>query len=1139
MRSIGRRMSAGLVGMCCVVAGAAGAAERPGKPAEDPAAEINAAMPGSRTVRFETDQGTWMSVDVSPDGRRIVFDLLGDLYDLPIEGGQARRLTSGAAWDSQPRYSPDGRTIAFTSDRSGIDNLWLVGADGSDPRAVTSEKETYVRTPAWTPDGEYLIARREDGTLAGIPPVELYLHSRHGGAGVQLTDSDETHNAAGPVASRDGRFFYFARRQRPFSYIPNLQDGLWQIARYDRRTGQVSQVTTGIGGAARPALSPDGARLAFVSRRDGETVLVERDLASGAERIVARGLGRDEMEGFAAADLYPGYTYTPDGAAIVLADRGRPTRIDLAAGTRTPIPFEAEVEQAVAPRVAFQDGVETGPLRVRVLKHLAETPDRTALVFEALGRLWRQPLADGRAAGSPTRLVVDDPALPTREYAPAISPDGAWVAYISWSDAELGHVWKVPTAGGAPIRLSEVAAHWGNPVWSPDGRQLAVLRGSGLELRGRQPEEEDSFELHLLDARGETPGASRLVTAIGIGTGQVFHPHVSFLRDADGSERLLFAEEVPGKKSTDEDKTDLVSVRPDGTDRRVHLRLPVTSEVAPSPDLAWVAFTSRDTVYLAPWPPFATEEPVELKLEGGPLPVLRLSDPAGAFLAWGEGGRTLTWSLADTFHRLPIADALAFVESERRRAADEARDKARDKAGDKPKGAKPAEPEPDLRLPASQQIRIALTVPRATPEGSFVLRGARVITMKGDEVLPSADILVTGSRIAAIGAPGSFAVPAGAASFEAAGATIIPGLIDTHAHLHYSAFELYPETKWEYLANLAYGVTTTYDPSAPTIDVFAQAEMVEAGRMVGPRTYSSGMVLYGGEAQDYWAQVEDLEDARRQVARMKAWGARMIKVYQQPRRAQRRWFAEAARQEKMLLTAEGGGELFADLTMALDGFTAFEHSLPVELGADVARLLAESRTHYTPTLLVSYGGPWGELYFWQERNPHDDEKLRRFVPHFMIDNWGRRHPWVPAEEYQFPIVAAGAAAVAHAGGNVSLGAHGQLQGLGPHWEMWAMAGENARPGDDVLTPHEALRAATERAAEKLGLLPDLGTIEAGKLADLVVLEANPLADIHASQQIRWVIKNGELWEASTMRRLWPTELAPVRQYWQDAGAPRP
>ena len=1127
------RRSLSLLVALLVAPGIVFAKEPPRKSAakpKDPAADVNAPHPAARKVAFTADQGTWTSVDVSPDGATIVFDLLGDLYDLPIAGGAARRLTSGPAWDSQPRYSPDGGTLTFTSDRSGTDNLWLADVDGKNPRALTDEKDFYTRTADWTPDGEFLIARREDGKLAGIPPVELYLWSRHGGSGVKLTNSDDTHNSSGPVASADGRFFYFARRQRPFNYIPNLQDGLWQIARHDRRTGEVSQVTGGIGGAVRPAISPDGRRLAYISRRDSATVLVVRDLLNGSERILAASLGKDEMEGFATSDLYPGYAFTPDGKAIVLSDRGRIARIDVGSGTRAEIRFTAEVEQWAAPRVAWQDGVDGGPLAIRVLRRPAQRDDGGAIVFEALGRIWRQEIAGGKSAGTPVRLISDAAGRPSREYAPALSPDGDWVAYVSWSDRDLGHLWKVPSAGGEPTRLTEVAAHYANPVWSPSGEKLLLFKGSGLELRGRQPEEEQSFELHWIEAPG---GPTTYIANVGFGAGQTFHPYAAFLHDAQNEERVLYAQAVPGKKPKDEVKTDLISIRLDGSDKKTHVRLPVTSEVSPSPDGRWVAFTSRDNVYLGAWPPAKTAETVELALASSPLPVVRLSDAAGSFLGWTDGGKTLTWSLGDTVHRLPIDRALAFVAEEKRKAAEKANEEAQD---DKKKAAekgdkKVDEKEPDLKLPKADEIRIALTVPRARPSGSFVLKNARVVTMRGDEVLPAADIVVTDHRIAGIGVSGAVAVPPGAATFDAAGTTVVPGFIDTHAHLHYSAFELFPETKWEYLANLAYGVTTTYDPSAPTIDVFAQGEMVEAGRMVGPRIYSSGMVLYGGQQTDIWAAVDDLEDARRQVKRMQAWGARMIKVYQQPRRAQRLWFAEAARQEKMLLTAEGGGELFTDLTMAMDGFTAFEHSLPVELGGDAARFLAESKTHYTPTLLVSYGGPWGELYFWQTRNPHDDAKLNRFTPHFALDFWGRRHPWIEPEEYHFPLVAEGVAAVARAGGNVSLGAHGQLQGLGVHWELWAMAGENGR--GKALTPHEALRAATERAAEKIGLLPDLGTVEAGKLADLIVLEADPLADIHNTEKIRWVVKNGEVYEAATMKRVWPSVVEPPRQYWQE------
>jgi imidazolonepropionase-like amidohydrolase len=358
-------------------------------------------------------------------------------------------------------------------------------------------------------------------------------------------------------------------------------------------------------------------------------------------------------------------------------------------------------------------------------------------------------------------------------------------------------------------------------------------------------------------------------------------------------------------------------------------------------------------------------------------------------------------------------------------------------------------------------------------------------------------------------------------------------MVDSHAHLHYSGFEIFPETKWEYAANLAYGVTTVYDPSAPSLDVFAQGELVEAGLMLGPRVYSSGDVLYGGVNAAQFAEVTSLDDARRQVKRMKAYGARMIKVYQQPRRDQRIWFAEAAREEHMLLTAEGAGELQTDLSMVLDGFTAFEHSLPTELYADVVGLLARARTVYTPTLIVSYGGPTAEFYFWQTKNPHDDPKLNRFVPHRSFDGLARRRMFIPPEEYMFPTVARGAADVVRAGGKVTLGAHGQLQGLGAHWELWALAGAGQMNGTRAMTPIDALRAATIVSAEKIGFGQDLGSVDAGKLADLVVLDADPLADIANSQKIKWVVKNGELFDAETLRAEWPKEKPLPPFFWRD------
>jgi len=1096
----------------------------------DIAADINKPRADARTVSLDLSEGTWISVDVSPDGQTVIFDLLGDIYAMPIAGGTAKALTSGPAWDCHPRFSPDGKTIAFTSDRSGIENVWTMDADGKNPRSVSAEKDAYVRSAAWTPDGNYLIARKEDGKRAGIPPVELWIYHREGGGGIKLTSSDDVSNAGGAVVSRDGRSIYFSARQRKFSYTPNLTDGLWQIWRYDRELAESFPVAEGFGGAVRPALSPDGKTLTYVSRRDDDTVLVARDLAAGSERILARGVTRDEEEGFAQMDLWPNYAFTPDGKSLVFSNGGKIVRLDVASGATHEIPFTAHAEIAVAPRVAWQEKVESGPVQAKIFRWPSQSPDGRTIAFEAFGRVWLQEISGGKASGAPKRLTKNDSALPRREYGPTFSPDGKSIAYVSWSDAEGGHVWKASaTPGAAPAKLTGIAGHYANPAWSPKGDKIALVRGSGLEFRGHQPEEEEYFEVDLLDAAG---GDLRPVFPIKISNALRYHPQVFW--NADGT-RLFYRDPVEAKKPTDDPKYDLVSVRLDGTDRRHLVRLPAVDDIVPSPDGQWVVFTSRDNVYVSALPGILLKEPAELSLKEGALPVYRLSDDAGGYVRWADAGKTITWALGNTFYRLPLSGALDFAREQRRKAEEKEKKEAAEKATpatEKDKEDKEKEKVQEARVPKAETIAIAVSEPRAKPEGSYLIHGARVVTMKGDEILPNADILVTGNRIAEVGPSGSVQAPAGAKSFDATGKTIVPGLIDTHAHLHYSGFELFPETKWEYVANLAYGVTTVYDPSAPSLDVFAQGEQVEAGQMVGPRIYSSGDVLYGGQQEDVFAEVNNLDDAKHQVRRMKAYGARMIKVYQQPRRSQRMYFAEACRVEHMLLTAEGAGELQTDMTMAIDGFTAWEHALPVRLQKDIVDFVAKTGTFYTPTLLVAYGGPWGEEYYWQTHNAHDDAKLNRFTPHDVIDAKARRYPWIWPSEYHFPTVATGAAEVLRAGGNVSLGAHGQVQGLGPHWELWAMAGEGGPSKGSAMTPMEALRASTILAADKIGFAPDLGSIETGKLADFMVLDADPLQDIHNSLKIRWVVKNGEVWEAETMKKLWPREEAPPKFFWQ-------
>ncbi len=1207
MLSSGRRVVLGLLAMM-VIAGPAwgqGNGNGNGNGKKEPLP-----LKAERSAKFNATEVSWMSLDVSPDGQTIVFDLLGDLYTMPIAGGTATRITKGMAFDAQPRFSPDGETIVFISDRSGGDNVWTLRMDFTDTTQVTRGNNSGYVSPEWMPNGEHILVSRST-SMFGAAKVVMY--PADGGSPFPVVSGSPAFKSIGASPSPDGRHIWYAGRTGDWQY--NAIFPQYQLYRFDREVGTSTQMTARYGSGFRPAISPDGNWLVYGTRENTQTGLRKRNLATGDEEWLVYAIQRDDMEARSTLDVIPGYSFTPDSRRIVISYGGKMWSVPMDGAAPSEIPFEADVDLAVGPEVRFAYQVDSSALvTARQIRHPVTSPDGSQLLFTAFDRVWIKDMPTGEA----TRVSDEE----IGQYHAVWSPDGSAVAYVTWDDSAGGHIMRANADGsGQPQQLTSAAALYYNLAWSPDGERVVATRGAARELK-KAP---DVFfgplggEFVWVPANGGdvsliAPTGSRNVAHFRTDQPNRIYAYsraeglVSFRWDGTDVKRHLVVRGTlaPGARSPHEEKWEQlprhvfpVPVEPPSAGALEARQPPPAGLVMISPTGDRAVAQVGNHIYTVDLFQVGPA-PLTVSVGGGaPVKVRKLTEIGGEFPSWSADGERVNWG---------IGNALFTYDLERVEAVEDSIiQDARDKVGqalivrgildslkatraliDSVKKADSTEVVADsmttklngliadsvqigadslmreaekararadaIRFRADSvragldtvtvdsvgykpdEMRIKVTMPRDVPRGTVVLRGARVITMQDDTakaIIDSADVVIVDNRIVAVGVTGEVEVPDSAEVIDVTGKTIIPGFVDTHYHAQWLVPEIHVGQVWQYLTNLAFGVTTTRDPQTNSTDLLSYQDRVAIGGMLGPRIYSTGPGVFWTEG------IRDADHAKNVLKRYSEYyDTKTLKMYMSGNRQQRQWIIGAAKELELMPTTEGGLDYKLDLTHAIDGYSGIEHALPVTpLYQDVVELFKASQTTNSPTLLVSYGGPFGENYFYTHENVHGDAKLRHFAPHASVDARTRRRGpgaggspgragWFLEEEYVFSKHAEFIGKLLADSARAAVGSHGQLQGLGYHWELWAL-------GSGGVDNHDVLRAATILGAEAIGFGSDLGSIEEGKLADILVLDQNPLDDLRNTRSLRYVMKNGRLYDADTLDEVWPRQRSLPVQPWAD------
>lgn len=991
-------------------------------------------------------------------------------------------LKKGIAFDVQASYSPDGTKILYTSDRNGCDNIWVKDLASGDETQVTFEPFHWVSNAKWI-DNNSIVA------------VKWYTSTRSIGAGEIWTypvpKANSTSNPGQRISGRTGpqyqvgpeepiafgKDIYYSKNIRDgfaYNYGKNPYAGIYAIYKIDDG-GSVSRVTGGAGGASRPILSRDGTKLAFIKRLYLKTVLVIRDLETGNEAILYDDLDFDQQESSAPAGTYPSFSFTPDNKFIVIWAKGKILKIDVVDGSSEVVPFKVKTNLKLSETVRFEqevsDKANPHSFKTKVALTPVASDDNKIVVFSSVGQTYIK-----KGDEAPVALESEDE---TFGFSTSISPDGKYLVHSLWDDIELSTIQIVSTNDPSKkVNVPLEKGRYSHPSFSNDGSSLVYTRLPGDIHSGSLYSKNPGIYVIPVTIKDDkfTFGESKLVTPNG--DKAIFSSDNKSILVQGGGYPLTVTEYSIETNNFGKSLGDLASGL-------------YCTEISISPDKSKVAFVEFRHLYLQNFKHHENEAMnisarADVSSRSGATQILHLE--GGYHLKWSSDSKSIRWGWASKIYS---ADAT------------------------KINGCK------DMNCVSStiNTIDLSVEVPSGVVKAHYYLYGATIVTMSDSlDIIEDGVVIVKDDRIEAVGKREEIDKPDGVIEIDLEGGFILPGFLDIHAHWDGSWDADYKvKASWEFFANLAYGVTTVHNPSADTVSIFTDAELVRSGKKLGPRIFSTGEILYGAGGTHH-CEISTVEDAKQYLKALKEIGAWSVKTYNQPCRQARQKLLEAAKEMKMNIVPEGGMAYYWNLNQIIDGHTTIEHSIPMApLYEDVITLFAKSGTAWTPTFIVSYGGVMGEEYWFQNEKVWLDERANRFIPENILLPRTIRRLAIEDDDYHHFNISVAVKKVSDAGGLVNTGAHGQMQGIGFHWEMRMFE----QGGMSVM---DVIRAATSNPAKSHGIFHEVGSIEEGKLADLLVYSGKEdvLNNVSSLREVKWVIKDGIVVDARTMEQLYPT-----------------